>query len=320
MRAEFGAVTGAPAVMPRRVCPPRRRRSGTGRLGRSHVHRRCAGPNPVPAATTGQLAQGPTPRIRDRGEVLRHRVRPQHGREPRYRQRPRAVRHPHPTGRQHCRPPRRGQAPRPTLRRRRLRVDRTYRPGHLVQHQNRVRVGAGGCCAARRRRGHRCRLDSEPERRQLAISAGHADADPARQAGHRRVVRAEHAGAVLGRIEGSHRPGLQHRQTALRIFGGEAAAPGQGQSPCGQDQASPGTRPGPRSRGDPDLPVAGSAPPRLRRDRHPAQPRPRAVPAARPDPGRRPTTHRRLDQLYRTSDVYAAPSRPGTTVRCRLPG
>src|SRR5262249_54453372 len=79
----------------------------------------------------------------------------------------------------------------------------------------------------------------------------------------------------------------------LRLPGGQAATPGQGQSPRGQDQASPGTRPGPGSRGDPDLPVAGSAPARPRRDRPPAQPPPPPHTPPPPPPRRRRRTERR---------------------------
>ena len=55
-------------------------RRGPGGLDRADLHRRPAGPHPVPAPAAGELPHGAAGRVRDRREVLRRRVRPQRSR------------------------------------------------------------------------------------------------------------------------------------------------------------------------------------------------------------------------------------------------
>ena len=204
----------------------------------AHLYRGSARSHPVPASATVQQPSSPAAGRGDRGALLRHRVRPQRPRPTRPRPRPRAVRHPYPARRRHPGSAGRGPTPGPPLRRRDLRVHRPGRPAHLLRHHDRTRAGTGRGAAGRRRRADARRPQT-----------GHRHPHPSGQAGRGRVVRARSPGKILGRVQGAHRAGLQHRPPTLRLPRREDPPPGTRPTRTGQDQdpARASTRSAPRS-------------------------------------------------------------------------
>ncbi len=253
---------------------PRPTRSGTGRPGvpGPSLHRRPAGPDPLAAPPTGQLPGGVAGRVGDRRLVLGHRIRPHGPGTPWPGRRPRAHQGPAAPRRWPDRTGGRGRVPRTTLRGGDLRVDRPGRPPYLHRYPHRTRPRTGRGAPVRRRRTDR------PTRQAL-----HRPAHPPGQAGRGRVVRPGHAGAVLGRVQGPHRAGLEHRQTTLRLRRRQDRPPGPGQGRRRPDQDPPRTRPSPRPGRGAHLRSARGRANRLRRHRRPPQHRPRPLPHPRAD-------------------------------------